>query len=253
VEGGTLVSYGTTGFAASEGNHAAIEAIALACEVGIENGDVAGPWNPRVLEIVRQYRDGVLEQRSIEASGYDVCTSAKVMAALPKLKTVSCCVGGKTWVQVDWLMTTGVKEARLPMTEYLASGKSNITTKMTKLLCAIGQAGVVCQPRERYIDLETLIIDNHIECRRECYRCGGEQNVALNQIDLSGDEVPMRDALARLKDLIMSQSPRAGRRRRGEKPGNDPDVDVQRQARASRPFVCGLHTQPEDQPAEHYR
>jgi hypothetical protein len=100
------------------------------------------------------------------------------------------------------------------MTEYLASGKSNITTKMTKLLCAIGQAGVVCQPRERYIDLETLIIDNHIECRRECYRCGGEQNVALNQIDLSGDEVPMRDALARLKDLIMSQSPRAGRRRR---------------------------------------
>jgi hypothetical protein len=97
VEGGALVSYGTTGFAASEGKQAAIEVIALACEAGIENGDVAGPWNPRVLEIVRQYRGGVLEQRSIEASGYDVCTLAKVMAALPKLKTVSCCVGGKTW------------------------------------------------------------------------------------------------------------------------------------------------------------
>jgi hypothetical protein len=106
---------------------AKIEAIALACRIGIERAIVAGPYNSRIQAIVQMYRKATMEQQSLECNGRDIKSLAKAMAALKSLKAVSCVVGSQSWGEMDWSTIAGIDRASFSFMEFKVSGKSNLT------------------------------------------------------------------------------------------------------------------------------
>jgi hypothetical protein len=97
---------------------AAIEAIALACRIGIERAIVVGPYNSRIQAIVQMYRKAAVEQQSVECNGRDIKSLAKAMAALKSLEAVSCVVGSQSWGEMDWSTIAGIDRASFSFMEY---------------------------------------------------------------------------------------------------------------------------------------
>lgn len=213
---------------------AELDAVAEAIDLTYksEQATIVGPNDSRIEAIARKYRKAVVEQCSIENSGYDVRSLSESMAALPNLQAVTCTVNGESWGQTDWTMIAGISKISFLNMEYLLSEKSNLTIAATKVLCAIAKANELCRWQGRSFHFDHLELCGHPRKKEdddddeekekrektkkalleegpdpdaEYITCS--QSVAFYQIDISNHQEPLRDALSDLKSLSLSASP----------------------------------------------
>jgi hypothetical protein len=188
---------------------AVVKAIALACWAGSDRDAIISPYSPRIQAIVRKYIKALMEQRSLEASGYDTRALAENMAALPNLKAVTCTVQTEAWGQPDWLEIAGLQKASFQSVEHIAIGTSNLTLATTKVLCAIGHASAIRRLQGRQFLLDHLEFRGDVEGEdrgdERLMRC--PQNVALHRVDVSAYAEPLKEALSQLKILYMDIDP----------------------------------------------
>jgi hypothetical protein len=133
--------------------HAIVACISLACQLGLENHRIHGPYSHHIYAVAEHYKRAALDQQWVTILDRDVDTLALAMAAFPKFDTVTLDSTRPGWGQQNWHLLAGIERESFTDCGDLDSGQSNANFAMGRTVQAIAQAQTICRAEGRDLDL----------------------------------------------------------------------------------------------------